>query len=90
MKRIGLSLLIIGMTLVQVIGCPVCERNQPKVVRGLLHGGGPDSTLDYIIVGLITLISLVTLYLTIKWLIKPGEKEANHIKRFIINTNDHE
>lgn len=64
--------------------CPVCERNKPKLLRGITHGTGPDSQWDYVIIGVIVLISLATLYYSIKWLIRPGEKEINHIKNSIL------
>ncbi len=67
------------------IACPVCERQQPEALRGILHGVGPDSRWDYLIVGAIAVIVLATLYFSIKWLVKPGEKSPDHIKRFIFN-----
>lgn len=90
MKKVSFSILILILFVFQTLACPVCERNQPHLLRRVLHGTGPDSTMDYLIVGLITLISLATLYFSIKWLIKPGEKEKNHIKRTILNNDDHE
>lgn len=65
--------------------CPVCERQQPKITRGLTHGTGPDSSWDYVIVAVIAIITVVTLFYSVKWLIKPGETNAQHIKNFIIN-----
>ena len=68
-----------------VLACPVCERNQPKVLRGIAHGAGPDSRWDYVIVWATVAIVLCTLFLSIKWLIRPGERSDRHIKRFILN-----
>ena len=65
--------------------CPVCERNQPKVLKGVVHGSGPDSQWDYVIVWVFVLITLTTLYYSVKWLIKPGEKNSDHIKYSILN-----
>ncbi|QBQ40307.1 hypothetical protein [Sphingobacterium psychroaquaticum] len=65
------------------LSCPVCERNQPKLFRGLVHGAGPDSQWDYIIIVVTTIIVLVTLYFSVKWLIQPGEGANGHIKRRI-------
>jgi hypothetical protein len=67
------------------LACPTCERQQPKITRGITHGTGPDSSWDYLIVAVITLITLYTLFYSIKWLIKPGEKNKQHIKYFILN-----
>ena len=66
------------------IACPVCERNQPKVLRGVVHGIGPQSSWDYIIVWVAIIITIITLFYTIKWLIKPGEMAQSHIKYSIL------
>lgn len=65
--------------------CPVCERSQPKITKGIVHGAGPINNGDYVIVSIIATITLITLFYTIKWLIKPGEKNKNHIKYSILN-----
>ena len=68
-----------------VFACPVCERNQPKVLRGIVHGAGPDSNWDYVSIWITILIALITLFFSVKWLIKPGEKNLDHIKYSILN-----
>ena len=70
---------------VWVMTCPVCERNQPKILRGITHGAGPESKWDYVIVWATVAIVLLTLFFSVKWLIRPGEKSDRHIKRFILN-----
>lgn len=65
--------------------CPACEKQQPKLLRGISHGGGPDSQWDYVIVWITVAIVLVTLFYSVKWLCKPGEKDKSHIKNFILN-----
>jgi hypothetical protein len=67
--------------------CPACEKAQPRIFRGLTHGAGPDSRWDYLIVLTAVIVTLLTLYYSIKWLIRPGERAANHIKRFILNND---
>jgi hypothetical protein len=67
------------------LACPVCERNQPKVFKGITHGAGPESQWDYLIVWVTVAIVLGTLFFSVKWLVRPGEKSAAHIKRFILN-----
>lgn len=84
MKRISSTLLLV-MTSVLAIACPVCERNQPKLLKGVTHGGGPESQWDYVIVWGTVVIVLLTLFFSIKWLIRPGEKSEKHIKRMILN-----
>lgn len=65
--------------------CPVCEKQQPKVLRGVAHGAGPDNNWDYLIVGVLTVIVLITLYYSMKWLVRPGEDKSNHIKRNVLD-----
>lgn len=67
--------------------CPVCEKQQPKILKGISHGAGPDGQLDYIIISIAVIIVLLTLFYTIKWLIRPGEKSKEHIKQFILNAD---
>ncbi|MEO6915588.1 MAG: hypothetical protein ABI151_08010 [Chitinophagaceae bacterium] len=80
-------LIIICLLLVKlaVFACPACEKQQPKILAGITHGAGPDSNWDYVIVWATVLIVLVTLFYTVKWLIKPGEKSYDHIKRTVLN-----
>lgn len=65
--------------------CPVCEKQQPKLLKGISHGVGPSGNWDYVIVWAAVVIVAATLYYAVKWTIKPGEKELNHIKRTVIN-----
>lgn len=65
--------------------CPACEKQQPKVFKGITHGAGPQSNWDYVIVIFTALLVLLTLYYAVKWIVKPGEKQTNHIKRTILN-----
>ena len=78
---------IICLVLMQqaAFACDACEKKQPAVLRGITHGGGPDSNWDYVYVWATVLIVVATLFYTIKWLVKPGEQNINHIKRTILN-----
>jgi len=67
--------------------CPVCEKQQPKVLRGITHGTGPDSQWDYIIVSLAIAVVLFTLFYSLKWIFSPGEKSDDHIKQIIFNAD---
>lgn len=84
LKGIGLTLML---ALVAAAGwaCPVCEKQQPKVLRGVAHGAGPDNDWDYLIVGVITVIVLITLFYSMKWLLRPGEDAPGHIKRNVLD-----
>jgi hypothetical protein len=65
--------------------CPVCEKQQPDLLKGIAHGSGPQSDWDYVIVFTTVIIVAATLFYSIKWIIRPGEKEKEHIKRSILN-----
>ncbi len=65
--------------------CPACEKQQPKITQGLTHGAGPQSNWDWVIIAVITVITLATFILSLKYLIKPGEKNTDHIKQSILN-----
>ncbi len=84
MKRLSGALLLV-MTSIMAIACPVCERNQPKLLKGVTHGAGPESQWDYVIVWGTVIIALLTLFFSVKWLVRPGEKSEKHIKRMILN-----
>lgn len=45
---------------------------------------GPNGILDHILVAVSVLVVLIVLFLTIKYIIKPGEKQEDHIKRIIL------
>ncbi len=81
------SILIIMMLFLNIVAfaCPACEKQQPKIFRGAIHGAGPDSNWDYLITAGATIIVLATLFFAVKWIIKPGENNNNHIKRTILN-----
>lgn len=84
MRRMILTILFLFNSL-WMLACPVCERNQPKVLKGITHGAGPEGNWDYVIVWTTVAIVLVTLFFSVKWLIRPGEKSDQHIKRSIFN-----
>jgi hypothetical protein len=63
------------------MACPVCEKQQPKITQGLTHGAGPQSNWDWVIIGIITTITVFTFIYSLKYLIWPGEKNTDHIKQ---------
>ncbi|WP_127126255.1 hypothetical protein [Pseudoflavitalea rhizosphaerae] len=67
------------------LACDVCERQQPALLKGITHGAGAESRWDYLIVSLVMAIVAFTLYFSIKWLVRPGERSVQHIKRKILN-----
>lgn len=68
-----------------VMACEVCKKQQPKVLRGITHGAGPQSDWDYVIVWAMVIIVLISLFYSVKWMLRPGEKGGEHIKRSILN-----
>lgn len=84
MKRMTILSLLLLQT-VYAMACPVCERNQPKVLKGITHGAGPESNWDYVIVWATVAVVLLTVFYSVKWLVRPGEKSKDHIKRVILN-----
>lgn len=67
-----------------VYACDACKLNQPKITQSFTHGQGPRGNIDWIIVGVVSLIAIYTLIFSIKYLAKPGEKKENHIKYSIL------
>lgn len=84
MKKYLFLMLFMAFSLASY-ACPMCEKQQPKILRGIAHGAGPESNLDYVIVWTMVAIVFITLFFALKYLIKPKENGANHIKRTIIN-----
>lgn len=85
LKKKITGMLLLLCAVLPVMSCPVCERNQPAVLRGITHGAGPESRWDYLIVWVTVAIVLATLFFSVKWIIRPGEKSGTHIKRMILN-----
>ncbi|WAC12460.1 hypothetical protein [Dyadobacter pollutisoli] len=83
MKKSVTILLLIVMRL-PLLACPVCDQRQLKVLKGITHGAGPENNWDYVIIITAMTIVVFTLFFSVKWLVKPGESAADHIKRFIL------
>ncbi|WP_124641793.1 MULTISPECIES: hypothetical protein [Amniculibacterium] len=65
--------------------CEACDLKQPKITRGLTHGAGPQSFWDWIAVGIIVVISFLTVFYFVKYIVKPESKKDQHIKNSILN-----
>ncbi len=84
-RRFFLLLLIIGTWgLTPLIACELCESRQPALWRGITHGPGPEGNLDHIITWSAVVIVGITLFLSIKLLIRPKEDQAGHIKNMVV------
>lgn len=90
MKKFIFSALLLLFCYHAVIACDACKKKQAVVLGGLTHGKTPDSQWDYLIVLVMVVIVLLTLFYSVKWLVRPGEKSADHIKQFILNNSSYE
>lgn len=91
MNRIQRICLLSGLGLLLPIGmyaCEVCKKQQPKFLRGITHGTGPQSNWDYVIVGITAAIVIACLWFSIRALVRPGEKEPEHIKNSIFKHHE--
>ncbi len=69
---------------IAALACPACEKQQPAITRGITHGGSPASNWDWVIIGIISFITILTLIFSVKFLVKPGERNSDHIKKSIL------
>ncbi len=85
MKKSSLSFLLFLGSVLPALACEVCQRNQPKLLKDISHGTGPQAESDYYIIGGAVIVVLLTLIYSLKYLLKPGEKNPGHIKNIILN-----
>jgi hypothetical protein len=86
-KRIVLLLLVMFNTPMLLFACEVCSKNQPAGLENVTHGAGPEGYFDYVIGYVALAIVLFTLFLSIKYLVRPGEHDVGHIKNIVCNEN---
>ncbi len=72
-------------TSIPALACDVCQKNQPAPLRGITHGTGPQSAWDMPIIWGAVVIVGITLVLAVKMLVRPGERQAGHIKHRILH-----
>jgi len=86
MKKTALFFTVIFLFVQQIaMACDVCKKNQPEILQDVTHGSGPSGTLDYIIIWGAIIIVGVTLFFSLKYLIKPKEGNPGHIKNIVKN-----
>ncbi len=85
MKKKSALLFLLCLLAPVAWACDVCQKQQPKITQGITHGTGPESGWDWVIVAVITLITLLTCVFSLKYLVKPGEKNRDHIKQTILD-----
>lgn len=85
MKNYVIIILTIILLLSFSTACPVCEKQQPEITQGLTHGTGPQSNWDWVIIFIMTAVTLLIFIYSLKYIFKPGEKNPLHIKQSILN-----
>lgn len=83
-RIIGTSLMFVT-SVTASLACELCKQNQPKVLENITHGTGPSGMLDYVITWSAAVLVVVTLILSLKFLIRPNESRADHIKNIVLN-----
>lgn len=66
------------------MACELCKENQPKVLRSVSHGAGPQGDIDYIIIWTAAVLVGIALFFSLKYLIKPNEDGKSHVKNIVI------
>lgn len=87
MKKRIISLLIILVYMPNLLACELCKKNQPAILQDITHGQGPQGMWDYAIIYIAIAVVAIVLFFSIKFLVKPGEKDPNHIKNIVVNLN---
>lgn len=87
MKKVLISIIFLVGLVPAAVACELCEEQQPKWLQGAVHGAGPQGPADYIIMYAGIAIVIAVLFFSVKLLIKPGEKNPDHVKYSILNPN---
>ncbi len=88
MKKISSVFLVFGLSTFRVLACELCKSHQPKMLREVAHGTGPQGTMDYVLLWGAILIVLITLVLSIRLLLLPNKLDKNHPIKFLpLNEN---
>jgi len=77
--------LVLVLFSMYVSACDACKLQQPEITKELTHGTGPESDWDWFIVGIVAMITALAFFFSIKYLVKPGEKDDNHIKNLFFS-----
>lgn len=88
MKAKVYTTLVLLLALTPVaFACEVCEAQQPKILRGAVHGPGPGGFWDYTIAIFALAIVIFTLVLSVKYLMRPEKDNPHHIKNIVLDEN---
>lgn len=84
-KFILVVLWMLTLSINAAFACEVCKQNQPEPLQNITHGTGPQGEGDYIIISAGIVIVSITLFYSLKFLIRPGEKDPGHIKNIVVD-----
>lgn len=88
MKRlIPIYCILFGLGQQFAIACDLCKKNQPKGFENITHGQGPTGNMDYIITWSAIVLVIITLFFSIKFLVRPKENNPGHIKNIVWDQN---
>jgi hypothetical protein len=79
-----LAALMLAFSFGDAIACEVCKKNQPEVLQDISHGTGAQADFDYIIIWSAVIIVGFTLFLSLKFLIRPNEGGKEHVKNIVV------
>ncbi len=89
MKKIILSISVFLLGAVRLFACELCKAQQPEILQDVAHGTGPQGTMDYVMLWGSAVIVLVTLVLSIWFLVKPNVLDKNYpIKSLPLHLNE--
>ena len=54
------------------------------LLRDMQHSRPPASAIEYVLVGIATVVAAYALVLAVRMTLQPGEGDPNHIKRTIL------
>ncbi len=84
--RFKFILVVLNLILIkESYACDACNKMQPKLTRGITHGTGPDSYLDWLWISIVFAIAIYALVKSVKYLFKPNEVQSDHIKYLILD-----
>jgi hypothetical protein len=83
--KMGLTIVLSFLTQTAILACEVCVKQQPKMLRGITHGTGPQSSWDYVTVLFMAILVATSFFFCVKWILRPGENDKEHIKNSILS-----
>ncbi len=83
-RVLSLILLFLLPAAHSVLACELCKAEQPTGLKNITHGPGPSGMLDYFIMYTAAVIVAVTLFYSIKYLVRPKEDNPDHAKNIIL------